>query len=214
MIQINDTAPDFTANTSQGTINFYEYINDQWTILFSHPKNFTPVCTTELGALQKLLPEFNQRGVKVIGLSVDNLDNHDQWLTDIKETQGHLPQYPLIADDDRRVSQLYGMVRDGAPDTMTVRTVFVIGPDKKVKLRLDYPASAGRNFDEILRVVDSLQLTHAHKVATPANWRVGDDLILTAAVTDAEATHKYVSFTKHKPYLRTIKHSQIQGHNS
>ena len=155
MIQINDTAPNFTANTSHGPINFYEFINGHWTVLFSHPKNFTPVCTTELGTLQKLLPEFKKRGVQVIGLSVDNLDNHDQWLNDIHETQGELPEYPLIADDSRQVSLLYGMLRDNAPDTMTVRTVFVIGPDKKVKLRLDYPASAGRNFDEILRVLDS-----------------------------------------------------------
>jgi alkyl hydroperoxide reductase subunit AhpC len=210
MIQINDIAPDFTANTSHGTINFYEFINDQWTILFSHPKNFTPVCTTELGTLQKLLPEFKKRGVRVIGLSVDNLDNHDQWLNDIHETQGQLPKYPLIADNDRRVSQLYGMVRDGAPDTMTVRTVFVIGPDKKVKLRLDYPASAGRNFDEILRVVDSLQITAKHQLATPANWKQGENLIVTAALSDEQAQQRFPkSFRKIKPYLRTVAHSEL-----
>jgi len=210
MIQINDTAPDFTANTSHGTINFYEFINGHWTILFSHPKNFTPVCTTELGTLQKLLPEFKKRGVQVIGLSVDNLDNHDQWLTDIQETQGAMPEYPLIADDNRQVSQLYGMVRAGAPDTMTVRTVFVIGPDKKVKLRLDYPASAGRNFDEILRVVDSLQITAEHQLATPANWKQGENLIVTAAVSDEQAQQRFPkSFHKIKPYLRTVAYSEL-----
>jgi len=210
MIQINDTAPDFTANTSHGTINFYEFINGHWAILFSHPKNFTPVCTTELGALQKLLPEFKRRGVQVIGLSVDNLDNHDQWLTDIQETQGAKPKYPLIADDNRQVSQLYGMVRAGAPDTMTVRTVFVIGPDKKVKLRLDYPASAGRNFDEILRVVDSLQITAEHQLATPANWKQGENLIVTAAVSDEQAQQRFPkSFHKIKPYLRTVAYSEL-----
>jgi len=210
MIQINDTAPDFTANTSHGNINFYEFINGRWTILFSHPKNFTPVCTTELGTLQKLLPEFKKRGVQVIGLSVDNLDNHDQWLTDIQETQGAMPEYPLIADDNRQVSQLYGMVRAGAPDTMTVRTVFVIGPDKKVKLRLDYPASAGRNFDEILRVVDSLQITAEHQLATPANWKHGENLIVTAAVSDEQAQQRFPkSFHKIKPYLRTVAYSEL-----
>jgi alkyl hydroperoxide reductase subunit AhpC len=213
-IKINDTAPNFVANTSQGSIDFYNYIGEGWAILFSHPKNFTPVCTTELGALQKLLPEFTKRGVKVIGLSVDAIGNHDQWLNDIKETQGARPEYPLIADEDRKVSTLYDMINENASDTMTVRTVYVIGPDKKVKLKMDYPASAGRNFNEILRVVDSLQLTYKHKVATPANWKVGDDLILTAAVTDAEATHKYISFTKYKPYLRTIKYTQVQGHDN
>lgn len=210
MIQINDTAPDFTANTSHGNINFYEFINGRWAILFSHPKNFTPVCTTELGTLQKLLPEFKKRGVQVIGLSVDNLDNHDQWLTDIQETQGAKPEYPLIADDNRQVSQLYGMVRAGAPDTMTVRTVFVIGPDKKVKLRLDYPASAGRNFDEILRVVDSLQITAEHQLATPANWKQGENLIVTAAVSDDQAQQRFPkSFHKIKPYLRTVAYSEL-----
>lgn len=210
MIQINDTAPDFTANTSHGNINFYEFINGRWAILFSHPKNFTPVCTTELGILQKLLPEFKKRGVQVIGLSVDNLDNHDQWLTDIQETQGAKPEYPLIADDNRQVSQLYGMVRAGAPDTMTVRTVFVIGPDKKVKLRLDYPASAGRNFDEILRVVDSLQITAEHQLATPANWKQGENLIVTAAVSDDQAQQRFPkSFHKIKPYLRTVAYSEL-----
>jgi thioredoxin-dependent peroxiredoxin len=210
MIQINDTAPNFTANTSHGPINFYEFINGHWTVLFSHPKNFTPVCTTELGTLQKLLPEFKKRGVQVIGLSVDNLDNHDQWLNDIQETQGELPEYPLIADDSRQVSLLYGMVRDNAPDTMTVRTVFVIGPDKKVKLRLDYPASAGRNFDEILRVLDSLQITAEHQLATPANWKQGEDLIVTAAVSDEQAQQRFPkSFHKIKPYLRTVAYSEL-----
>ena len=210
MIQINDTAPNFTANTSHGPINFYEFINGHWTVLFSHPKNFTPVCTTELGTLQKLLPDFKKRGVQVIGLSVDNLDNHNQWLNDIQETQGELPEYPLIADDSRQVSLLYGMVRDNAPDTMTVRTVFVIGPDKKVKLRLDYPASAGRNFDEILRVLDSLQITAEHQLATPANWKQGEDLIVTAAVSDEQAQQRFPkSFHKIKPYLRTVAYSEL-----
>lgn len=210
MIQINDTAPNFTANTSHGPINFYEFINGHWTVLFSHPKNFTPVCTTELGTLQKLLPEFKKRGVQVIGLSVDNLDNHNQWLNDIQETQGELPEYPLIADDSRQVSLLYGMVRDNAPDTMTVRTVFVIGPDKKVKLRLDYPASAGRNFDEILRVLDSLQITAEHQLATPANWKQGENLIVTAAVSDEQAQQRFPkSFHKIKPYLRTVAYSEL-----
>ena len=210
MIQINDTAPNFTANTSHGPINFYEFINGHWTVLFSHPKNFTPVCTTELGTLQKLLPEFKKRGVQVIGLSVDNLDNHNQWLNDIQETQGELPEYPLIADDSRQVSLLYGMVRDNAPDTMTVRTVFVIGPDKKVKLRLDYPASAGRNFDEILRVLDSLQITAEHQLATPANWKQGEDLIVTAVVSDEQAQQRFPkSFHKIKSYLRTVAYSEL-----
>ena len=210
MIQINDLAPNFTADTSHGPINFYEFINGHWTVLFSHPKNFTPVCTTELGTLQKLLPEFKKRGVQVIGLSVDNLDNHDQWLNDIQETQGELPEYSLIADDNRQVSLLYGMVRDNAPDTMTVRTVFVIGPDKKVKLRLDYPASAGRNFDEILRVLDSLQITAEHQLATPANWKLGEDLIVTAAVSDEQAQQRFPkSFHKIKPYLRTVAYSEL-----
>jgi alkyl hydroperoxide reductase subunit AhpC len=210
MIQINDLAPNFTADTSHGPINFYEFINGHWTVLFSHPKNFTPVCTTELGTLQKLLPEFKKRGVQVIGLSVDNLDNHDQWLNDIQETQGELPEYPLIADNNRQVSLLYGMVRDNAPDTMTVRTVFVIGPDKKVKLRLDYPASAGRNFDEILRVLDSLQITAEHQLATPANWKLGEDLIVTAAVSDEQAQQRFPkSFHKIKPYLRTVAYSEL-----
>jgi len=210
MIQINDLAPNFTADTSHGPINFYEFINGHWTVLFSHPKNFTPVCTTELGTLQKLLPEFKKRRVQVIGLSVDNLDNHDQWLNDIQETQGELPEYPLIADNNRQVSLLYGMVRDNAPDTMTVRTVFVIGPDKKVKLRLDYPASAGRNFDEILRVLDSLQITAEHQLATPANWKLGEDLIVTASVSDEQAQQRFPkSFYKIKPYLRTVAYSEL-----
>jgi alkyl hydroperoxide reductase subunit AhpC len=185
-------------------------MNRQWTVLFSHPKNFTPVCTTELGTLQKLLPEFKKRQVKVIGLSVDSIDNHDQWLSDIHETQGYLPEYPLIADDNRWVSQMYGMVRSDAPDTMTVRTVFIIGPDHRVKLRMDYPASAGRNFHEILRAIDSLQLTEKYKLATPANWQPGEDLIVTAALTDEQAQEKFPkSFKKIKPYLRTVSQSEI-----
>jgi alkyl hydroperoxide reductase subunit AhpC len=207
MVKINDTAPNFVAHTSQGLIDFYSYTNNSWAILFSHPKNFTPVCTTELGTLQKLLPEFIKRDVKVIGLSVDTIGNHEQWLNDIQETQGQKPEYPLIADEDKKVSKLYDMIHENASDTMTVRSVFIIGPDKKIKLKLEYPASAGRNFNEILRVVDSLQLTFKHKVATPANWVQGEDVILTAAVTNEEANDKFPGFKTIKPYLRTTSAS-------
>lgn len=206
MIKLNDTAPNFVAHTTQGLIDFYKFIDKSWVILFSHPKAFTPVCTTELGTLQKLLPAFKDRNVKVIGLSVDSPDNHNQWLNDIKETQGYLPEYPLITDADKTVSKLYDMIHENASDTMTVRTVFIIGPDKKVKLKMDYPASAGRNFDEILRVVDSLQLTYIHKVATPANWNKGQDVIISANISDEEAKKLFPQgWTTHKSYLRTLK---------
>jgi alkyl hydroperoxide reductase subunit AhpC len=203
MVKLNDTAPNFVAHTSQGLIDFYSYMSNSWAILFSHPKNFTPVCTTELGALQKLLPEFTKRDVKVIGLSVDAIGNHDQWLNDIQETQGAKPEYPLIADEDKKVSKLYDMIHENASDTMTVRSVFIVGPDKKIKLKLEYPASTGRNFNEILRVIDSLQLTYNHKVATPANWVQGEEVILTSAISNEEANEKFPGFKTIKPYLRT-----------
>lgn len=214
MVKINDTAPNFVAHTSQGLVDFYSYIDNSWAILFSHPKAFTPVCTTELGTLQKLLPAFKDRNVKVIGLSVDSPDNHNVWLNDIKETQGYLPEYPLITDTDKSISKLYDMIHENASDTMTVRTVFIIGPDKKIKLKMDYPASAGRNFDEILRVVDSLQLTANYKVSTPANWIQGEDVIIGSAINDEEAKKLFPQgWTAHKPYLRTLK-DPTQGDNA
>lgn len=214
MVKINDTAPNFVAHTSQGLVDFYSYIDNSWAILFSHPKAFTPVCTTELGTLQKLLPAFKDRNVKVIGLSVDSPDNHNVWLNDIKETQGYLPEYPLITDTDKAISKLYDMIHENASDTMTVRTVFIIGPDKKIKLKMDYPASAGRNFDEILRVVDSLQLTANYKVSTPANWIQGEDVIIGSAINDEEAKKLFPQgWTAHKPYLRTLK-DPTQGDNA
>jgi alkyl hydroperoxide reductase subunit AhpC len=213
MVKINDTAPNFVAHTSQGLVDFYSYIDNSWAILFSHPKAFTPVCTTELGTLQKLLPAFKDRNVKVIGLSVDSPDNHNVWLNDIKETQGYLPEYPLITDTDKAISKLYDMIHENASDTMTVRTVFIIGPDKKIKLKMDYPASAGRNFDEILRVVDSLQLTANYKVSTPANWVQGEDVIIGSAINDEEAKKLFPKgWITHKPYLRTLK-DPTQGKN-
>jgi len=214
MVKINDTAPNFVAHTTQGLIDFYKFIDNSWAILFSHPKAFTPVCTTELGTLQKLLLAFKDRNVKVIGLSVDSPDNHNIWLNDIKETQGYLPEYPLITDTDKSVSKVYDMIHENASDTMTVRTVFIIGPDKKIKLKMDYPASVGRNFHEILRVVDSLQLTHSHKLATPANWVQGEDVIISSAINDEEAKKLFPQgWTTHKPYLRTLK-DPTQGKNA
>jgi alkyl hydroperoxide reductase subunit AhpC len=214
MVKINDTAPNFVAHTTQGLIDFYKFIDNSWAILFSHPKAFTPVCTTELGTLQKLLLAFKDRNVKVIGLSVDSPDNHNVWLNDIKETQGYLPEYPLITDTDKSVSKVYDMIHENASDTMTVRTVFIIGPDKKIKLKMDYPASVGRNFHEILRVVDSLQLTHSHKLATPANWVQGEDVIISSAINDEEAKKLFPQgWTTHKPYLRTLK-DPTQGKNA
>ncbi len=202
-IRIGDTAPDFTAETTQGTLNFYEWLGDSWGVLFSHPKDFTPVCTTELGYVAKIKPEFDKRNVKVIGLSVDPLDNHEKWLQDIEETQGTALNFPLIGDTDKAVADLYDMIHPAASDTTTVRSVFVIGPDKKVKLTLTYPASTGRNFDEILRVIDSLQLTAYHKVATPANWKDGEDVIIVPAVSDDEAKELFPKgFDTIRPYLR------------
>jgi alkyl hydroperoxide reductase subunit AhpC len=202
-IRIGDTAPDFTAETTEGTLNFYEWLGDSWGVLFSHPKDFTPVCTTELGYVAKIKPEFDKRNVKVIGLSVDPLDNHEKWLQDIEETQGTALNFPLIGDTDKTVADLYDMIHPAASDTTTVRSVFVIGPDKKVKLTLTYPASTGRNFDEILRVIDSLQLTAYHKVATPANWKDGEDVIIVPAVSDDDAKELFPKgFDTIRPYLR------------
>ncbi|MEJ2230344.1 MAG: peroxiredoxin [Nitrospirales bacterium] len=202
-IRLGDEAPNFTAETTQGTVNFHEWLGDGWGILFSHPKDFTPVCTTELGTMANLMEEFKKRNVKVLAVSVDPLDSHKGWIKDINETQHCTVGYPIIADPERKVANLYDMIHPNALDNMTVRSVFVIGPDKKVKLTLTYPASTGRNFNEILRVVDSLQLTAKYKVATPANWKDGEDCIITPAVTDAEVPtlfpkgHRVV-----KPYLR------------
>ena len=204
-LRLGDTAPDFTAETTQGTINFHEWLGDSWGVLFSHPKDFTPVCTTELGRVAHLAPEFDRRGVRVIGLSVDPVGSHGAWAEDIAETQGAEVEFPLIADPDRVVSDLYDMIHPNADDTLTVRSVFVIGPDKKVKLTLTYPASTGRNFDEVLRVIDSLQLTAKYKVATPADWSQGDDVIIGAAVSDEEAAELFPDgWTTVKPYLRVL----------
>jgi alkyl hydroperoxide reductase subunit AhpC len=210
--RINDTAPDFTAETTQGTIHFHQWIGDGWAILFSHPKDFTPVCTTELGAMAGLQPEFAKRNVKIIGLSVDPVTNHNKWAADIEETQGHKVNYPMIGDPQLSIAKLYGMLPAASgntsegrtpADNATVRTVFVVGPDKKIKLQLSYPMTTGRNFNEILRVIDSMQLTAKHKVATPANWQPGGDVIITAAVSNEEAEQKFPGFKTVKPYLRT-----------
>ena len=213
-IRLNEIAPDFTAETTQGTINFHEWIGNGWAVLFSHPKDFTPVCTTELGYMAKLAPEFAKRNCKIIGLSVDPVENHTKWAEDIRETQGFAPNYPMIGDRDLHVAKLYDMLPAEEPGTSegrtaatnaTVRTVFIIGPDKKVKLMLTYPMTTGRNFNEILRVLDSMQLTAAHKVATPVNWENGDDVIIVTAVTDEEAKQKYPGGWKApKPYLRIV----------
>jgi len=204
-IRLGDEAPNFQATTTEGNINFYDWIGDGWAVLFSHPKDFTPVCTTELGECARLKPEFDKRGVKVIGLSVDPLDSHKGWAADIAETQGHALNFPVIADADRKVSDLYDMIHPNASDTFTVRSVFIIGPDKKVKLTLTYPASTGRNFAEILRVIDSLQLTARYSVATPVNWKDGDDCIIVPAVSDEAAKEKFPGGWKTiKPYLRIV----------
>ena len=204
-LRIGDIAPDFTAETTQGTINFHEWLGDSWGVLFSHPKDFTPVCTTELGRVAKLAPEFAKRNTKVMGLSVDTVENHVAWEGDIAETQGTPVDFPMIGDTDRAVSNLYDMIHPNASDTMTVRSVFVIGSDKKVKLFITYPASTGRNFDEILRVIDSLQLTAKFKVATPVDWKNGDDVIIGSAVSDEEAKTLFPGgWTTVKPYLRTL----------
>jgi alkyl hydroperoxide reductase subunit AhpC len=213
-LQIGDIAPDFEAQTTEGKIRFHDWIGSSWAVLFSHPKDFTPICTTELGYMAKIKPEFDKRGVKIIGLSVDPVDNHAKWAADIKETQGFAPNYPMIGDTDFNVSKLYGMLpasTSGDPanrtaaDNQTVRNVFVIGPDKKVKLILVYPMTTGRNFDEVLRVIDSLQLTAKHRVATPVNWKQGEDVIIAGSVTDDEAKKTYPSGWKSpKPYIRIV----------
>ncbi len=214
MLAINDIAPDFEAQTTEGTINFHDWIGSSWAVLFSHPKDFTPVCTTELGYMAKIKPEFDKRGVKIIGLSVDPLDRHDGWMNDIEETQGTRPNYPMIADVDFNVSKLYHMLPaavSGDPtvrttaDNQTVRNVFVIGPDKKIKLILVYPMTTGRNFDEVIRVIDSLQLTAKHKVATPANWQNGGDVIIAGSVSDEDAKKQYPDgWVSPKPYIRIV----------
>jgi alkyl hydroperoxide reductase subunit AhpC len=213
-LAINETAPDFEAQTTQGPIKFHQWIGDSWAVLFSHPKDFTPVCTTELGYMARIKPEFDKRGVKIIGLSVDPVDRHTEWSKDIKETQGHAPNYPMIGDSDFNVSKLYGMLpasTSGDPlkrtpaDNQTVRNVFVIGPDKKIKLVLVYPMTTGRNFDEVLRVIDSLQLTAKHKVSTPAQWKQGEDVIIAGSVTNDDAKKIYPQgWREPKPYLRIV----------
>jgi alkyl hydroperoxide reductase subunit AhpC len=202
-IRLGDEAPDFTAQTTEGQVNFHQWIGDQWAVLFSHPADFTPVCTTELGLVAKLKPEFDRRNVKVIGLSVDPVDSHKGWINDINETQQTTVNFPIIADPEKKVANLYDMIHPNALNNLTVRSVFVIGPDKKVKLTLTYPASTGRNFEELLRVIDSLQLTARYSVATPANWRDGEDCIIAPAVSDADADQKFPKgYRKIKPYLR------------
>jgi len=202
-VRLGDIVPDFTAPTTQGTITFHEWLGDSWGVLFSHPKDFTPVCTTELGAVARLKPEFDRRNVKVIGLSVDDVESHERWEKDIEVTQGAAVNFPMIGDPGRVVAGLYDMIHPNASDTLTVRSVFIIDPANKVRLILTYPASTGRNFDELLRVIDSLQLTDGYKVATPANWTDGDDVIVVPALSDEEATERFPKgFTKLKPYLR------------
>jgi thioredoxin-dependent peroxiredoxin len=211
-IRIGDVAPDFTAETTEGTIKFHEWIGDGWAILFSHPKDFTPVCTTELGYMARLKPEFDKRKTKIIGLSVDPVSDHKNWVGDIAETQGHAVNYPMIGDDDLTVAKLYDMIHPNASggartanDNATVRSVFIVGPDKKVKAMLVYPMSAGRNFDEVLRLLDALQLNAQHAVATPVNWRPGEDVIIPTSVSDEDAKKKYPQWFKTlKPYLRTV----------
>jgi thioredoxin-dependent peroxiredoxin len=212
-LALGDTAPDFQAETTEGPISFHDWIGDSWVVLFSHPKDFTPVCTTELGYMAKVKPEFDKRGVKIIGLSVDPTDRHADWAKDIEETQGYAPNYPIIGDADFNVSKLYGMLPaevDGDPlartpaDNQTVRNVFVIGPDKKVKLILVYPMTTGRNFDEVLRVIDSLQLTANHKVATPVNWKQGEDVIIAGSVSNDDAKEIFGEWEEPKPYIRIV----------
>ncbi len=202
-IRLGDDAPDFTADTTEGTINFHEWLGDGWGVLFSHPMDFTPVCTTELGYVAKIKPEFEKRNVKVIGLSVNSVDDHEKWNQDIEEIQGQAVNFPMIGDPDRKVADLYDMIHPNASDTVTVRTVFVIGPDKKVKLTITYPQSTGRNFDEILRVIDSLQLTAGYSVSTPVNWKDGDDVIILPAISDDDAKGRFPKgWRALKPYLR------------
>jgi thioredoxin-dependent peroxiredoxin len=214
-LTIGDLAPDFQAETSEGPISFHDWMGDSWAVLFSHPKDFTPVCTTELGYMAKIKPDFDSRNVKIIGLSVDPVDKHSDWAKDIEDTQGHAPNYPVIADSDFEVSKAYGMLPAdvaGDPgertpaDNQTVRNVFVIGPDKKIKLVLVYPMTTGRNFDEVLRVIDSLQLTAKHRVSTPVNWQQGDDVIIAGAVSNDEAKEIFGEWEEPKPYIRIVPH--------
>ena len=216
-LKLGDSAPDFEANTTQGPVRFHDWIGDSWAVLFSHPKDFTPVCTTELGYMAKIKPEFERRGVKIIGLSVDSTGDHERWASDIEETQGYAPNYPLIGDADYKVSKLYGMLpaeTSGDPksrtpaDNQTVRNVFVIGPDKKVKLILVYPMTTGRNFDEVLRVIDSLQLTAKHRVSTPVNWKQGEDVIIAGSVSDEEAREVFGEYRAPRPYIRIVPQPQ------
>ncbi len=202
-LRLGDTVPDFTAETSEGTLSLYDYLGDGWGVLFSHPADFTPVCTTELGTVAKLKPEFDKRNTKVIGLSVDPLGSHTEWIADINETQGTTVNFPIIADHDRAVAKAYDMIHPNADNKVTVRSVFVIGPDKTLKITLTYPPSTGRNFDEILRVIDSLQLTAYQSVATPADWQQGDDVVILPGVSDEDAAKKFPGYTTVKPYLRT-----------
>ena len=212
-LTIGDTAPDFQADTTEGRIGFHDWMGDSWAVLFSHPKDFTPVCTTELGYMAKIKPEFDRRGVKIIGLSVDPTGEHDRWARDIEETQGHAPNYPIVGDQEFRVSKRYGMLAQDVSgdakartpaDNQTVRNVFVIGPDKKVKLILVYPMTTGRNFDEVLRVIDSLQLTADHKVSTPVNWQQGEDVIIAGSVSDEQAREIFGEWESPKPYIRIV----------
>ena len=217
-VHIGDVAPDFTADTTQGKIRFHDWIGDSWAVLFSHPKDFTPVCTTELGYMARIEPEFTKRNAKLMGLSVDSVDNHARWAADIEETQGHLPRYPMIGDHDLAVAKLYNMLPAEEPGTSegrtaatnaTVRSVFVIGPDKRIKLMLTYPMTTGRNFDEILRVLDSMQLTAKHKVATPAQWQQGDDVIIAGSVSDEDARKTYPDgWESPRPYIRIVPQPQ------
>ena len=213
-LRLGSIAPDFRAETTEGPIQFHQWLGDSWGVLFSHPKDFTPVCTTELGYMAKIKPEFDKRNVKIIGLSVDPIDRHSGWANDIKETQGTAPNYPIIGDPDLAVAKLYDMLPADSGSTsegrtpalnQTVRTVFIVGPDRKIKLTLSYPMSTGRNFDEILRALESIQLTSKHKVATPVNWKPGEDVIVSTAVPDDEAKQKFEGFKAIKPYLRTVK---------
>ena len=222
-LKIGDTAPDFQAETTEGPISFHDWIGDSWAVLFSHPKDFTPVCTTELGYMAKIKPEFDKRNVKLIGLSVDSTGDHEGWSKDIEETQGHAPNYPIIGDADFAVSKLYGMLGadvSGDPadrtamDNQTVRNVFVVGPDKKVKLVLVYPMTTGRNFDEVLRVIDSLQLTAKHRVATPVNWQHGDDVIIAGSVSNDEAKEIFGEWDSPKPYIRIVPQPDLTPRRS
>jgi len=209
-IRLGDKAPNFTAKSTQGEINFHDYLGNSWGVLFSHPKDFTPVCTTELGYMASIKSEFDKRNVKILALSVDSVSDHNEWIKDINETQNTTVNYPLIADENRTIATLYDMIHPNADNTLTVRSVFVIGPDKKIKLTLTYPASTGRNFDELLRVIDSLQLTANESVATPVNWQRGDDCVIVPALSDEDAEKKFATINKVKPYLRLTPDPKFQ----